>query len=188
MLNWNIFIRDFWRAFFAPKTLYTEIHNGHRTPSWLCVSIYCGIYVIGTLWLSFTGRQPVVEPFIKLDPSSYYLVQSFYEAPLVFLMWFQAAGTIQVLSKLLGGKGYFDIILTMTGYALWAPWMILIPFDIFSTPEWLYNLVLGFCILFVVAGTSLATKIAAGIGWLSATSVSLVAFFAIAIILFAFIR
>jgi hypothetical protein len=188
LLIWNNFIRDFSRAFYAPRTLYTEIHNGRRTPSWLCVSIYCGIYVIGTLWLYFTGHQPTVEPWIKLDRSIYYLVQSFYQAPLVFLMWFQSAGTIHVLSKLFGGKGNFDTTLTMTGYALWAPWMILIPFDIISTPEWLYNLVLGFCILFVAVGTIISTKIEEGIGWISATIASIFAFIAIAIILFTFIR
>ena len=35
----NLFY-DFVRAFYAPKSLYKEIHDGRATPSWLCVLIY----------------------------------------------------------------------------------------------------------------------------------------------------
>lgn len=42
----------------------------------------------------------------------------------------------------------FETLFVMTGYSLWAPWYPPILADsIHATPEWLYNSVLGLCIL-----------------------------------------
>ena len=188
MLNTNVFLHDFARAFYSPKTLYTDVHNGHRTPSWLCVAIYCAIYVAYTFWGAFHGITPPLEPLLKIDIQKYYLVQSFYEAPLVFAMWILAAGTIHTLSKPFGGKGNFDATLTMTGYSLWAPWFLLIPFDVIPVPELVYNLILTICILLIFIGTAVLTKVEEGIGWIGAFISSMIAIIAISAFLFTLIR
>lgn len=182
------FFHDILRSIFAPRRLYTEMHLGLRSPSWLFVAIYCAIYMAYTIWGAFVGRTPPVEPLLKIDLDSYYLVQSYYEGPLVLAMWILAAGIIHVLGGIFGGKGDFDRMLRMTGYSLWVPWAILIPFDIFPTPELAYDLVLGACMLLMLAGTTLATEIEAGIAWGHAFLCSLVAIVTISILLFTLIR
>ncbi len=188
MMKLGTFFYDFARAFYAPNGLYRDIRNGRRTPSWLCVAIYCAIYVIYTLWGYFAGITPPVEPLLKIDIQKYYLVQSFYEAPLIFAMWILAAGTLHVLSRFFGGKGNFDNTLTMTGYALWAPWFILIPFDIIPVPQTLYNIVLTLCMLLVLMGTTISTKVEEEIGRVGSFVSSLIAVVGIGLILFTLIR
>ena len=150
----RIFTYDFARVFYAPRSLYQDIHQGRPSPAWLCVLFYSLVYVVGCFWLYFTGHEPFVKPWIILDPQIYYLAEAFFCLPLVFVLWIQAAGTAHVLSRLLGGHSDFDLLLRSTGYAIWAPWWILIPFDIFPTPAWLYNLVLTLCLLLMLSGTS----------------------------------
>jgi hypothetical protein len=180
---------DFLRAFYAPRSLYRDIQAGRSTPSWLCVLIYCLIYVVGALWLYFKGFQPFVEPWITLDPEIYYLAEAVYLTPLIFLMWILGAGLIHVLGRLLGGKGRFDTTLTMTGYSLWAPWYPLAIVDsIHATPEWLYTTVLTLCMVFILIGTTIATRIEHGISVVRATVVSVVSFVSIGGLVFTFIR
>ena len=154
------FIRGFARAFYSPKSLYGEMSKGRHYNSWLCVLIYCLAYVLGSLWLYFNGFTPFVPAWIKLPEDIYYLVQSIFIIPLVFLMWILGTGVLHILSRLFGGRGKFDVLFRMTGYALWAPWYPLIIADcIHSTPEWVYNTILGICIIFILTGTTLATKV-----------------------------
>jgi len=103
----NSFIKDFVRAFYSPKTLYAEISKGRSSNSWLCVLVYCLIYVVGSLWLYFKVFTPFVEPWIKLPENIYYLVQAFYILPLVFLMWILGTGVLHFLSRLFNGNGRF---------------------------------------------------------------------------------
>ncbi|UCD38452.1 MAG: hypothetical protein JSW54_02960 [Fidelibacterota bacterium] len=182
------FTYDFVRAFYAPQRLYQDIHDGRPSPSWLCVLFYSLVYVVGCFWLYFTGHEPFARSWIILDPQNYYLVEAFFCLPLVFLLWIQAAGTLHVLSRLLGGHSHFDTVLRMTGYSIWAPWWILIPFDIFPTPAWLYNMVLVVCIVLMLAGTSAAVKAEAGTGWVAAIANTMVALTAMGVIMFTFIR
>jgi hypothetical protein len=182
------FFHDILRSIFAPRRLYTEIHLGLRSPSWLFVALYCAIYMAYTIYGAFAGLTPPVEPLLKIELDSYYLVQSYYEAPLVFAMWILAAGIIHVLARFFEGKGDFDRTLRMTGYSLWVPWMILLPFDILPTSDLVYNLVLGICMLLMLAGTTIATEIEEGIEWGYAFLCSLVAILAISVLLFTMIR
>jgi len=132
----RIHCKDFIRAFYSPKYLYMEISEGRKSSSWLCVLVYCLIYVIGSLWLYFRGFTPFVKSWIKLSEDVYYLVQAFYLLPLVFLMWILGISVLHVLCRQFGGKGKFEVLLIMTGYSLWAPWYPLIVLDcIHSTPE-----------------------------------------------------
>jgi len=180
---------DFTRAFYAPRRLYKSIHEGRTTPSWLCVLVYCAIYMFGTLWLYFNGYKPFTEPWIVLDPEIYYLVETFYLTPLIFLMWILGAGTIHITSKLFGGSGKFDNIFRMTGYSLWAPWYLLIIVDsIHSTPEWLYNTVLVLCIALILIGTAIATRTEQKIGIVGSVLVTATAFATVAGITFTYIR
>lgn len=183
------FIKDFFRSFYSPKSLYIGISKGKPSNSWLCVLIYCLVYVVGSLWLYSEGFTPFVETWIKLPKESYYLIQSFYIIPLVFLMWILGTGVLHVLSKFFGGSGRFDTLFIMTGYSLWAPWYPLIIVDcIHSTPEWLYNTVLTACIILILVGTIIATTIEEKIRPIGAFISSLLAFVSIGVILFTYIH
>lgn len=111
----KIFIKGFARAFYSPKSLYEEISKERAHNNWLCVLTYCLVYVIGTLWLYFKGFTPFVPTWIKLPEDIYYLVQTFYIIPLVFLMWILGTGVLHILSKPFGGRGKFDVLFIMTG-------------------------------------------------------------------------
>ncbi|UCG28352.1 MAG: YIP1 family protein [Bacteroidales bacterium] len=183
------FIKGFVRTFYSPRSLYEEISAGEQNPSWFCVLIYCLIYVGGSLWLYFKGFTPFVDPWIKLPLESYYLVQSFYIIPLVFLMWILGTGVLHIAGKFFGGNGRFDVLLVMTGYSLWAPWYPLIIVDfIHATPEWLYYTVLGICIILLLAVTTLALMVEEKIRPAGAFASSLIAFISTGLILFTYIR
>jgi hypothetical protein len=183
------FIKDFLRAYYAPKVLYQEISKEHKNRSWLCVLIYCLVYVAGSLWLYFKGFTPFEEPWINLSGDIYYLVQAFYILPLVILMWILGTGVLHLISRQFGGNGQFDTLFIMTGYSLWAPWYLLIIVDcIHSTPVWLYNTVLGICIILVLTGTTLATKIEENVNIIAAIFSSVIAFASMGLILFTYIR
>ena len=183
------FIKGFAQAFYSPRSLYLKISKGEKYNSWLCVLIYCLVYVGGSLWLYFKGFTPFTDAWIKLPGEIYYPVQSFYIIPLVFLMWILGAGVLHIVSKAFRGSGRFDVLLNMTGYSLWAPWYLLIIVDsIHSTPEWLYNTVLGICIIIVIAGTTIAIMVEEKIKLIGALISSIIAFISIGLILFTFIR
>ncbi len=89
----------------------------------------------------------------------------------------------------MGGKGRFDVLLKMTGYSLWVPWYPLIIVDVIhSTPEWLYNSVLGTCIMLILIGTSVATIIEEKVNFIKAAIATIIAFTSIGLILFTYIR
>ena len=183
------FIKGFVRTFYLPRSLYGEISKGRHYNSWLCVLIYCLVYVVGSLLLYFKGFTPFVKPWIKLPEDIYYLVQAFYIIPLVFLMWILGTGVLHVLSRHFGGSGRFDVLFIMTGYSLWAPWYLLIVVDcIHSTPEWLYNTILIACIIFVFIGTTIAVMVEEKINLLFASVSSAIALLSIGLILFTYIR
>ena len=185
----KIFIKGFVRAFYSPRSLYEEISKGRYYNSWLCVLIYCLLYVVGSLWLYFKRFTPFMDTWIKLPEEIYYLVQSFYIIPLIFLMWILGAGVLHVVSKSFGGSGRFDVLFIMTGYSLWAPWYPLIIVDcIHSTPEWLYNTVLGICIILILTGTTVASMVEEKIKLVGALISSIIAFVSIGLILFTYIR
>ena len=181
--------RDFSRAFYAPVSHYREIRDGRTSPSWVCVLVYCLVYVAGALWLYFNGFTPFVKTWIVLDPEIYYLAESFYLTPVIFIVWVLGAGLVHVTGRLFGGTGRFDIMLRMTGYSLWVPWYPLIIVDsIHRTPEWLYNTVLGICIAGVLGGTAIAVKTEENIGVFGAILTSVAALVPVGLIMFTYIR
>jgi len=182
-------IKEFFQAFYTPKSLYMEISKGRQSSSWLCVLFYCLIYVMGSLWLYFKGFTPFVKPWIKLPEDVYYLVQAFYILPLVFLMWILGTGVLHILCRQFGGKGRFEVLLLMTGYSLWAPWYPLIVVDcVHSTPEWLYNTILVVCIFFILIGTTVAVMVEEKINLITGFISSIISLSSIGLILFTYIR
>lgn len=183
------FLQDFLRAFYSPKRLYFDLARNPKSGSWFCVLIYSLVYVAGSLWLYYYGFTPFVEPWITLTPERYYLVQAFYILPLVYLMWILGTGVLHLLSQLFGGRGRFETVFNMTGYALWAPWYPLIVVDcIHATPDWVYNVVSGGCLVLVLRGTTIAVMIAEQIRWMAAIFSAVVAVSSIGLILFTYIR
>jgi hypothetical protein len=90
---------------------------------------------------------------------------------------------------LFGGKGRFETLLIMTGYALWAPWYPLIVVDsIHATPKWLYNTVLGGCILLLLVQVSMAARAEERIGWPAAAACAAAAAGSVGVVLFTYIR
>lgn len=182
-------LKDFARSYYAPRMLYRDIAQGHRSRSWVYVLLYCLIYVVGSLWLYAEGYSPFVSPWLVIPQGSYYLVQAFYIVPLVFLMWILATGVISVLARFAGGRGAFHRLLEMSGFSLWAPWYPLIIVDVIhATPEWLYNVVLALCMLLILRGTTVAVMEEERVGLFPAFGATAAAFVSIGLILFTYIR
>lgn len=81
------------------------------------------------------------------------------------------------------------VLFYMTGYSTWVPWYPLIIVDcIHATPEWLYNLVLLFCIILILVNTSVAVKVEKKLNYTQAAFVTAIAFVSIGLVLFTFIR
>ena len=188
MMESNNFVPDAARAIYAPSALYQDIHQGRRTPGWLLVAVYCGIYAVYSILAYLAGRAPSVDPWLKIDLDAYYLVQALFIVPLILALWVQAAGTIHMLSRLSGGKGSFDRTLTMTGYSLWLPWLIFLVFDIVLAPGLAHDLVFAACMFLALAGTSMAVEIEQGIEWGYAFLAALVAILATAVLMFTLVR
>jgi hypothetical protein len=184
------FLRDLARVFSRPRSLYSGISQGRAAPSWMCVLLYCLAYEVGVLWLYSSGFTPFAEPWLRLREDTYYLAEAFYILPLVVLMWILGAGVLHLISMhVFGGRGRFETVFTMTGYSLWAPWYPLIVVDcIHATPQWLYNIVLGVSMLFMLFQTALAARTEEKIGWASAVLASLVSVGSIGVILYTYIR
>lgn len=180
---------DFVSSFVAPARLYSEIRDGRDSASWVCVLVYCAAYVAGAIWLHFHGFTPFMEPWLVLAPDAYYLAEAVYLTPVIFLVWILGAGTIQVLGRLAGGRGRFEITLSMTGYAFWAPWYPLIIVDsIHSTPDWLYTAVLTACFVWLLIGTTISTMTEQRLSWARSAMISVVAVGVISGITFTYIR
>jgi hypothetical protein len=188
MLSLKYFFHDILRSVLLPRQLYLDMHQGRSTPSWLLVVVYGGIYTAYSILAYLAGRTPGSEPWLRISPDEYYLAQAALIGPLVLFMWFQAAAMMHVLGRLSGGKGSFDRTLAMTGYSLWVPWTLLLPFNLLLGPGLLYDLALAGCMFLMLAGTSIATEIEEGIEWGYAFFFSLVAILAVAVMLFALVR
>ncbi len=185
----NRFIKEFFQSFYTPRSLYSELSKSQENSSWLCVLIYSIIYILGSLWLYFHGFTPFVEPWIRVSKDIYYLVQAFYILPLVILMWILGTGVLHLLCRQWGGKGSFEVLFSMTGYSLWAPWYLLIIADcIHSTPDWLYNLVLLTSIILILIGTSVAVLVEEKVNLIVAFFSSIISLSSIGLILFTYIR
>lgn len=185
----KLFFQGFIKSLFKPFSLYRDIEKGKSYYSWICVLVYCLIYVFASLWLYFNGYEPFVNTWIKIPEDIYYLVQSFYILPVIFFMWILATGIIHIISKLFKGNGRVPVLFKMTGYSLWAPWYILFIFDcIHSIPEIVYNIVLIICIVLVIFNTVVAAWIEEKINIIGAILSTLVAFTSIGVITFTYIR
>lgn len=180
---------DFARSLVAPVRLYPEVRDGLASPSSLCVLVYCLAYVSGAVWLHMHGFTPFNDPWLVLAPDVYYLAEAGYLTPLIFLVWILGAGTIQVLSRLVGGRGRFDATLRITGYAFWAPWYPLIIVDsTHSTPDWLWNAILAGCFIWLLVGTAISTRIEQRLAWEHSAVISVVMIVVISGITFTYIR
>jgi hypothetical protein len=185
----RLLLTDFPRVFYAPRALYREISAGRPSPSWVAVLAYCLLYVGGALWLYFNGFEPFNPPWLVLDPQRYYLVEAFYILPVIFLVWILGAGLIRVLGRLAGGQGRFEVLLRMTGYALWAPWYALFIVDVIhATPEWLYMTVLVACMAWILVGLTVAVAVEERIGPFRAALIALVTVGAVGIVTYTYIR
>ncbi len=188
-MNVKRLFSEFLMTFYSPIKLYRQIAKQGRSDSWFFVLLYGLFYVFGSLWLYFNGYTLFIEPWIKIPEEKYYLVQSFYIIPLVFFSWIAATGIIHVLSRFFNDRRSFDVLLSMTGYSLWVPWYPLIIVDcIHVTPEWLYNLVLLFCIIMILVNTSVAVKVEKKLNYTRAAFLAAIAFVSIGLVLFTFIR
>jgi len=103
-------------------------------------------YVSGVIWLRVDGLALFAKPWLVLAPVVYYLAEAVYLTPLIFLVWILGAGMIQVLNRLVGKRGRFDVTVRMTGYAFWAPWYPLIVVDSVHSTLWKQGAISRFAI------------------------------------------
>ncbi len=185
----RVLLTDFARTYYAPRALYQDIREGRRTPSWACVLVYCLYYIGGVIWLYLSHFEPFTPPWLRLDPKSYYLVEAFFLTPVIFAAWILGAGVIRTLSMLVRGRGRFETVLRMTGYAFWAPWYPLAVLDsIHSRPEWLYSTVLGLTFVLILVNTTIAVKVEEEVPYWLAALIAVVSYGVVGMVVFTYIR
>jgi hypothetical protein len=77
------------------------------------------LYTLVYVFLTKAGGAPSsFTPFLAIPKDVYYFYDQFILAPSMFLCWIAAAGTAQLLSHLVSGKGSFEDTLSVLGFAI----------------------------------------------------------------------
>lgn len=116
----NPTFKDYYLATITkPKTAFTSLVNDHRmlALSAVAVSISAVLYTFVYVFLIFGGGQPF-KPWLDIPLDEYYRYNVFFCAPSMFLGWILAAGVVQILSRVLHGKGSFEQTLAVMGFGI----------------------------------------------------------------------
>ncbi len=86
---------------------------------WLAVGINIVLYTLVYIFLTAGGGAPsTATPWLAIPKDAYYAYDRFMLAPSVFMGWVLAAGIAQLLSRPFGGKGTFEDLLSVFGFAI----------------------------------------------------------------------
>lgn len=131
-----------WGIVAHPNTTFKDI-TGERNKvvyGFAAVMLLSILYSVSVFIGFIKGLSPIeYEPFLRIPTESYYLWQTFFTIPVGLIGWILFAGSAQLLSRSLGGKGTFEDTLAVLGF----PFILLLPLSWFPeimvtvfTPEW----------------------------------------------------
>ncbi|MGC4119558.1 MAG: YIP1 family protein [Myxococcales bacterium] len=123
----SAFVANYARAFVAPRPAFEALLADERRlalgAAYVAVpaALYTLMYVMLTLG---HGAPSSFAPWLNIAREDYYAANRFLAAPSMFMCWILAAGVVQILSHLVGGKGRFEDCLAVLGLsiavAMWA--------------------------------------------------------------------
>lgn len=82
------------------------------------ILIRWGFTWVTTVIAYLMGREPFVEPYVRISAESYYFYEMFFLVPYGVALWIFVAGVAQILMIVLKGRGTFKD--TLTYYAFTA--------------------------------------------------------------------
>jgi hypothetical protein len=86
--------------------------------------LFVGVgYALTTAGIAQSGGTPST-PWLAIPQTDYFKWKAFFVAPVTLLCWVLAAGVMHLLSKLFQGRGTFDDMLALLGFAIALPTLV----------------------------------------------------------------
>lgn len=113
------FLQYYLSAFVRPAQTFSTLLNDNRKLrfAFYAVFIQAVVYTLVYIFLVMGDGRPY-KPWLNISPEEYYWYNRFFLAPSMLLAWILAAGAVQLLSKMLGGKGSFEDTLCVLGFGI----------------------------------------------------------------------
>lgn len=106
---------------FRPRRTFEALMNDARRLKFglLALLISVVLYTLVYVFLTIGGGAPsAFTPWLAIPKEAYYYYNRFFLAPSMFMGWILAAGVAQLLSRLFGGKGSFEDMLSVFGFGI----------------------------------------------------------------------
>jgi hypothetical protein len=104
-------ISNFFQTIYKPHKTFEELiaqENLYRL-SFIYISIPIVSYTLLYIFLTIANGAPsTLTPWLNISKDEYYSINRFLLAPSMIICWFTATSFIQVVSRLIGGKGTFE--------------------------------------------------------------------------------
>ena len=100
--------RIFLRSFITPSKTFEKLLAGDKYYKYSFIYIMFPIIGYTMMYIFLTigqGAPSVLTPWLNISKESYYYINRFLLAPSMVMCWLLAAAVMQILSRLLNGKG-----------------------------------------------------------------------------------
>jgi hypothetical protein len=120
-LTFKSFKDYYFGTIFRPRKTFEALMADSRRLKFGLVALLLNafLYTLVYVFLTIGGGAPSsFTPFLAIPKDVYYFYDQFILLPSMFLCWIAAAGTAQLLSHLVSGKGSFEDTLSVLGFAI----------------------------------------------------------------------
>ena len=198
----NTQISNYFNTIYKPRKVFEDLIMQEdlykRSLVYISIPIVC--YTLLYIFLTMANGAPsTLTPWLNISKDDYYSINRFLLAPSMVICWFTATSFIQVVSRLIGGKGTFEQTLSTISLsisiAMWGALIHDLPMSflsatgvidarqheiamnsptIFRTILWICYLIysLAFFILF-----PLSVRVVQKLNWTKSIVIGLMAFF-----------
>jgi len=128
MFSLKKFLSYCWGTIARPDSTFRGVKEERNKVAYgfAAVMLLSILYSVTVLIGYVRGMSPLgYEPFLKIPAESYYLWQTIFTIPVGLIGWILFAGSAQLLSKSLGGRGTFEDNLAVLG----LPFILMLPFS-----------------------------------------------------------
>lgn len=105
------FIAEYFQTFYNPRKSIEALllRENLNKPSFIYILIPIICYTLLYIFLTIANGAPsTLTPWLNISKENYYSVNRFLLAPSMIICWFVAVSFIQVVSRILGGRGSFE--------------------------------------------------------------------------------
>lgn len=114
-------MKDYFLTFLHPKKAFEILLNDQRYFQLAFVYMLIPITGYTLLYVFLTiahGAPSVFTPWLNISAENYYAINRFLLAPSIILCWFTSTATVQVLARLVGGRGSFEQTLSVLALSI----------------------------------------------------------------------